>query len=261
MIKGVKGEREGENPVSTASLKPRHIAIIMDGNGRWAKRCHLPRHAGHKAGVKTVRTCVEQCVNHGIDVLTLFAFSSENWKRPQKEVGLLMGLFVAALKLEVKRLKQNNVQLRIIGDRSAFSDKLQKLIASAEEATAGNTGLVLQIAASYGGRWDIAEATRKLAERVKQGDLLPEDVTEELISSELSFADLPDPDLFIRTGGEQRLSNFLLWQSAYAELYFTDLLWPEFGADAFQQALGSFSGRLRRFGKTTEQVIGEEPEN
>lgn len=259
MVKRVKGE--DANPVSTASRKPRHIAIIMDGNGRWAKRRHLPRHAGHKAGVKTVRTCVEQCVNHGIEVLTLFAFSSENWKRPQKEVGLLMGLFVAALKVEVKRLKRNNVQLRIIGDRSAFSDKLQKLIVSAEEATAGNTGLVLQIAASYGGRWDITEATRKLAERVKQGDLLPEEVTEELISSELSFADLPDPDLFIRTGGEQRLSNFLLWQSAYAELYFTDLLWPEFGTDAFQQALGSFSGRLRRFGKTSEQVTGEDPEN
>ncbi|MEE9358416.1 isoprenyl transferase [Candidatus Vondammii sp. HM_W22] len=258
MIKGVKGE--GENPVSTASRKPRHIAIIMDGNGRWAKQRHLPRHAGHKAGVKTVRTCVEQCVNHGIEVLTLFAFSSENWKRPEKEVGLLMGLFVAALKMEVKRLKRNNVQLRIIGDRSAFSNKLQKLIVSAEAATAGNTGLVLQIAASYGGRWDITEAARKLAERVKQGDLLPEKVTEELISSELSFADLPDPDLFIRTGGEQRLSNFLLWQSAYAELYFTDLLWPEFRVDEFLQALGSFSCRLRRFGKTSEQVTGENPE-
>lgn len=259
MIKGVKGE--GESPVSTASRKPRHIAIIMDGNGRWAKQRHLPRHAGHKAGVKTVRTCVEQCVNHGIEVLTLFAFSSENWKRPEKEVGLLMGLFVAALKMEIKRLKRNNVQLRIIGDRSAFSNKLQKLIVSAETATAGNTGLVLQIAASYGGRWDITEAARKLAERVKQGDLLPEEVTEELISSELSFAGLPDPDLFIRTGGEQRLSNFLLWQSAYAELYFTDLLWPEFGADEFLQALGSFSGRLRRFGKTSEQVTGETPES
>lgn len=233
---------------------PRHIAIIMDGNGRWAQQRGLMRHAGHKAGVKTVRSSVEQSVKHGIEVLTLFAFSSENWKRPKKEVSLLMDLFMVALQREVKRLKRNNVRLRIIGDRSAFSEKLQQRISAAEAETAGNDGLVLQIAANYGGRWDITQAVRRIAASVASGQLQPDHIDEDLISSELSFKDLPDPDLFIRTGGEQRISNFMLWQSAYTELYFTDAYWPEFDAEAFDQAIAFYSSRQRRFGMTGEQL-------
>ncbi|MCW8976910.1 MAG: isoprenyl transferase [Sedimenticola sp.] len=237
---------------------PRHIAIIMDGNGRWAQQRGLMRHAGHKAGVKTVRSSVEQSVKHGIDVLTLFAFSSENWKRPKKEVSLLMDLFMVALQREVKRLKRNNVRLRIIGDRSAFSEKLQQRISAAEAETAGNDGLVLQIAANYGGRWDITQAVRRIAASVASGQLQPDHIDEDLISSELSFKDLPDPDLFIRTGGEQRISNFMLWQSAYTELYFTDAYWPEFDAEAFDQAIAFYSSRQRRFGMTGEQLQSDE---
>ncbi|WP_321527984.1 isoprenyl transferase [Sedimenticola selenatireducens] len=233
---------------------PRHVAIVMDGNGRWAAQRKLPRHAGHQAGVKSVRTSVEQSVKHGIEVLTLFAFSSENWKRPQKEVTLLMDLFMVALQREVKRLNRNNVQLRVIGDRSAFSGKLQQRIASAEADTAGNDGLVLQIAANYGGRWDIVQAVRHLAKRVESGELSADQITESAIASALSFSDLPDPDLFIRTGGEQRISNFMLWQSAYTELYFTDDYWPDFDAGAFDNALHYYAGRQRRFGMTGEQV-------
>ncbi len=237
---------------------PRHIAIIMDGNGRWAQQRGLMRHAGHKAGVKTVRSSVEQSVKHGIEVLTLFAFSSENWKRPKKEVSLLMDLFMVALQREVKRLKRNNVRLRIIGDRSAFSEKLQQRISAAEAETAGNDGLVLQIAANYGGRWDITQAVRRIAASVASGQLQPDHIDEDLISSELSFKDLPDPDLFIRTGGEQRISNFMLWQSAYTELYFTDAYWPEFDAEAFDQAIAFYSSRQRRFGMTGEQLQSDE---
>ena len=233
---------------------PRHIAIIMDGNGRWAKQRDLPRHAGHKAGVKSVRSSVEESVRHGVEVLTLFAFSSENWKRPKKEVSLLMDLFMVALQREVKRLKRNNVRLRIIGDRSAFSEKLQQRIAQAEADTGECDGMVLQIAANYGGRWDISRAVRRLATRVAEGTLDPERIDEAAIGSELSFAGLPDPDLFIRTGGEQRISNFMLWQCAYTELYFTDTYWPDFDAEAFSQALAYYAGRQRRFGMTGEQV-------
>lgn len=233
---------------------PRHVAIVMDGNGRWAKQQGLPRHAGHKAGVKSVRASVEQSVKRGIEVLTLFAFSSENWKRPEKEVSLLMDLFMVALQREVKRLQRNNVRLRIIGDRSAFSTKLQERIAAAEMATADNTGLVLQIAANYGGRWDILQAVRRLARDVAAGELDADQITESVIASGLSFSDLPDPDLFIRTGGEQRISNFMLWQSAYTELYFTDSYWPDFDADAFDAALEFFASRQRRFGMTGEQL-------
>ncbi len=233
---------------------PRHIAIVMDGNGRWAKQRDLPRHSGHKAGVKSVRSSVEESVRHGIEVLTLFAFSSENWKRPQKEVSLLMDLFLVALQREVKRLKRNNVRLRIIGDRSAFSEKLQQRIVRAEQETADCSGLILQIAANYGGRWDITQAVRQLAERVAAGEIEPDLIQEETISHHLSFSDLPDPDLFIRTGGDQRISNFMLWQSAYSELYFTETYWPDFDAEAFAQALAYYAGRQRRFGMTGDQV-------
>jgi undecaprenyl diphosphate synthase len=233
---------------------PRHVAIIMDGNGRWAQRRSLPRFAGHKAGVEAVRKVGEFCIQRDLEVLTLFAFSSENWRRPQKEVGLLLDLFMLALNREVKRLKRNNVRLRILGDKTAFPDKLQARIEAAEKSTAEGSGLQLQVAANYGGRWDVTQAVRRLAVKVRAGQLTPEAITEEAIAAELSFAGLPDPDLFIRTGGEQRLSNFLLWQSAYAELYFTDTLWPEFGEQAFGQALASFASRQRRFGQTSEQA-------
>ncbi len=238
---------------------PRHVAIVMDGNGRWAQRHGLKRHAGHKEGVKSVRKAVEHAARSHVEVLTLFAFSSENWSRPREEVGLLMDLFLLALKQEIKRLQRNNVQLRIIGDRSKFSPELQNSMSKAEADTAGNSGLILQIAANYGGRWDITQAVQKLAMQVKDGALEPDLITEERISSELSFSNLPEPDLFIRTGGEQRLSNFLLWQSAYTELYFSDVLWPDFDDAEFNIALAAFAGRQRRFGMVAEQVSDQEP--
>ncbi len=246
--------KQAEGAPKPARL-PRHVAIIMDGNGRWAVGRGLPRFAGHKAGVETVRTVVEQCVELGIEVLTLFAFSSENWRRPPQEVGVLMELFMMALKREVKRLQRNNVRLRIIGDYTAFPQKLQNLILSAQQMTEDCDGLILQVAANYGGRWDITQAMKKIAQQVKTGLLEPTDITEDTIAAQLSSAALPDPDLFIRTGGEQRLSNFLLWQSAYAELYFTQVLWPDFDQDVFRQALDSFNRRQRRFGRTTEQTL------
>jgi len=247
------GETEGEGLAKVAAM-PRHVAIIMDGNGRWAKQQGLPRPAGHRAGVESVRAAVEYCAKQGIEVLTLFAFSSENWRRPKKEVGMLLELFVTVLQREVKRLHKNKVRIKVIGDCSAFPEKLQQRIQHAEELTADNRGLVLQIAANYGGRWDIAQAAQRLAEKVKSGEIEPQDMTEEALAGELSFAGLPDPDLFIRTGGEQRMSNFLLWQAAYAELYFTDTLWPDFDAAAFDLAVASYTKRERRFGQTSEQV-------
>jgi len=233
---------------------PRHVAIIMDGNGRWAKSRNLPRYMGHRAGVKAVRRVVEACRQHGIEALTLFAFSSENWRRPKVEVGLLMDLFVRTLKKEVSRLDRNGVCIRFIGDRSAFDPKLHSMMDAAEQQTADNDGLTLVIAANYGGRWDLVEATRRLAARAVAGELSVDEIDSETLGSELCNANLPEPDLFIRTGGEQRISNYLLWQLAYTELYFTDLLWPEFDAAAFEKALHSFAGRQRRFGKTGDQV-------
>ena len=233
---------------------PRHVAIIMDGNGRWAERQHKPRVAGHRAGVEIVREIVKICGESGIQVLTLFAFSSENWRRPQKEVGLLMEMFLIALEREAKKLHRNNVQLRVIGDVSAFAEKIQQRIKEAEALTRDNTGLVLNIAANYGGKWDIAQAVQQLAQQVHQGELAPQDITAEHIAAKLSLYDLPEPDLFIRTGGEQRISNFLIWQLAYTELYFTPILWPDFRRDEFEKALLSFSNRQRRFGRTGDQV-------
>ncbi len=227
----------------------------MDGNGRWAQRQGLKRHAGHKEGVKSLRKIVEYAARAGVEILTLFAFSSENWRRPREEVGMLMDLFMLVLKQEVKRLRANNVRLRIIGDRSRFSQELRDGMAKAEEDTSENDGLILQIAANYGGRWDITQAVRSLAQQAATGILQPSEITEERISSELSFSGLPDPDLFIRTGGEQRLSNFLLWQSAYAEIYFTDVLWPDFHKTEFDAALASYASRQRRFGMIAEQVV------
>ncbi|ALP53112.1 hypothetical protein Tel_08045 [Candidatus Tenderia electrophaga] len=233
---------------------PRHIAIIMDGNGRWAKRRHMPRVAGHRAGVESVRAIVRRCGELDVKVLTLFAFSSENWRRPEQEVGLLMELFMLALQRESKRLHQNNVRLRIIGDLSRFSGKLRGEVDKAEALTQDNTGLQLAIAANYGGRWDITQAVKTIAGRIAAAEIAAEAVSEDLIHQQLCLADMPEPDLFIRTGGEQRISNFLLWQLAYSELYFTDTLWPDFNKDELDAALHWFASRQRRFGRTGDQV-------
>ncbi len=250
--------KEGSDIESSGSVIniPHHVAIVMDGNGRWAQQHGLKRHAGHKEGVKSVRKIVDHAARSGVKILTLFAFSSENWRRPREEVGMLMELFMLVLKQEVKRLRRNNVQLRIIGDRSRFSQELQTAMCKAEKETAENDGLILQIAANYGGRWDITQAVRNLALKVENGTIRPDELEEEHISSELSFSALPDPDLFVRTGGEQRLSNFLLWQSAYTEIYFTDALWPDFHESEFDAAMASYASRQRRFGMVAEQVSG-----
>jgi undecaprenyl diphosphate synthase len=248
------GTDDAELKALLARSLPRHVAVIMDGNGRWAKRRHLPRFAGHQAGVEAVRGLVRSCGERGIGVLTLFAFSSENWRRPASEVGLLMDLLMKALQREVRELHENNVRLRIIGDREAFSERLQRQIAAAERLTQDNGGLQLVVAVNYGGRWDIVQAARQLAMAVEAGRLRADEVTVETLSASLSLHDLPEPDLFIRTGGEQRISNFLLWQLAYTELYFTDILWPDFDSQAFEAALAFFAARQRRFGHTGEQV-------
>ena len=233
---------------------PKHIAIIMDGNGRWAKSRHQPRFMGHRAGVKSVEKIIKHCVKCEVEVLSLFAFSSENWRRPTKEVSLLMELFAVALKQQTKRIHKNNTRLRVIGDISKFSKSLQKQIEEAQTITENNTGLTINIAANYGGRWDITQSVKQLAERVKQGSLKLEDITEQQITQGLMTADLPEPDLFIRTGGEQRVSNFMLWQMAYTEFYFTDTLWPDFDEQVLDTAIASFNQRERRFGKTSEQL-------
>ncbi|PAU52764.1 di-trans,poly-cis-decaprenylcistransferase [Pseudomonas sp. PIC25] len=236
---------------------PRHVAIIMDGNNRWAKKRLLPGVAGHKAGVDAVRAVIEVCAEAGVEVLTLFAFSSENWQRPADEVGALMELFLTALRREAKKLDENDIRLRIIGDRTRFHPELQAAMREAEALTAGHQRFILQIAANYGGQWDIVQASQRLAREVQAGHLQPEDITAELLQGCLVTGELPLPDLCIRTGGEHRISNFLLWQLAYAELYFSDLFWPDFKHDAMRKALADFATRQRRFGKTSEQVEAE----
>lgn len=236
------------------SVLPRHIAIIMDGNGRWARKRGLPRPAGHHAGLKSVRTTVEACVKHGVEVLTLFAFSSENWQRPLTEVTALMNLFVQALDNEIESMHRNGIRVRFIGDRSSLNAELQQRMQVSEEKTAKNPGLTLVIAVAYGGRWDITQATRKLAQQCVDGVLTAGAITENQITRQLELASLPEPDLFIRTGGEQRISNFLLWNLAYTELYFCDVLWPQFDDRQLALALQYFSERQRRFGLTGEQV-------
>jgi len=227
---------------------PRHVAIIMDGNGRWAKKRFLPRVAGHKRGLDAVRDVIAACRRLGVEHLTLFAFSTENWRRPQDEVSFLMDLFMRALEHEVERLNTNNIRLRVIGSRERFGAGLSARIAEAEQRTAHNDGLTLTIAADYGGRWDVLQGVNALiAEGVTE-------VTEQALCEKLSMHYAPEPDLFIRTGGEQRISNFLLWQLAYSELYFTDLLWPDFDGKALEQAIDSYQGRERRFGRTSEQL-------
>jgi undecaprenyl diphosphate synthase len=233
---------------------PQHVAIIMDGNGRWAKKKGKIRTFGHKAGVKAVRASVSYALKNGVKVLTLFAFSSENWNRPAEEVGVLMELFKMVLGSEVKKLHKNNVRLNIIGDTSRFDSKLVDKIRQAEVLTEKNDSLVLNIAANYGGRWDIVNAAKELAIQVRNGQIDVEDIDEDAFSRHTCAAELPAVDLLIRTGGEQRISNFLLWQIAYAELYFSEEFWPDFSESTFQVAVDAFTYRQRRFGKTSEQV-------
>lgn len=240
--------------IPSTGVIPRHVAIIMDGNGRWATQRHLPRVAGHARGVEAVRSIVKACVARGVEFLTLFAFSSENWRRPPDEVSVLMRLFVSALEREIEQLHRNGVRLRVIGDISSFEPRLQALIQQSEARTAENSRLTLTIAANYGGRWDIVQATRAALAAHPELAVTPSRFDEELLSPHLAMAYAPEPDLFIRTGGEQRISNFLLWQLAYTELYFTEQFWPDFDALALDQAFEWYRARERRFGRTSGQL-------
>ncbi len=241
-------------PPANIRAVPEHIAIIMDGNGRWAKQRGQPRVFGHRRGVETVREAIRCCSKYKVSYLTLFAFSSENWQRPEKEVNLLMELFISTLENEIQRMHKEGVRLRVIGDTSKFRPRLQKAIAKAEDLTRENKALVLNLAANYGGHWDILNATRRLAAKVKSGDIKAENIDQSVFVNELSTHGIPEPDLFIRTGGEYRISNFLLWQLAYTELYFTDIYWPDFDESEFKKALHAFSARQRRYGLTGEQI-------
>jgi undecaprenyl diphosphate synthase len=233
---------------------PAHVAIVMDGNGRWARKRRRPRTFGHQAGLKALRKIVEHCGRLGIAELTVFAFSSENWKRPKSEVNRLMELFMRALDKETRELHENGVRVRFVGDLEAFAPELRERVRQAEELTRNNDRLALNVAASYGGRWDIVNAARNLARDVADGKLQPADIDENVFASRLALAGSRDPDLFIRTGGEMRISNFLLWQSAYAELFFSPVLWPDFGPDALDEAIAMYRSRERRFGLTAEQL-------
>ncbi len=241
------------NPAELPAV-PRHVAVIMDGNGRWARRRLLPRVAGHRKGQERVREMTSACGDNGIRHLTLFAFSSENWGRPAEEVKTLMDLFARALEQEITKLHENNVRFRVIGDTERFGPEIVRAIAQAEALTRNNSALTLTIAANYGGRWDIAQACSEIARRTTTGEMRAQDITPETVTRFLCLSDAPEPDLFIRTGGEQRISNFLLWQLAYTELYFTPVLWPDFDREQFEQALTWYAGRQRRFGLTGEQV-------
>jgi undecaprenyl diphosphate synthase len=233
---------------------PRHVAIIMDGNGRWAKKRFLPRVGGHRRGVETVREIVKACMKQGVEYLTLFAFSSENWRRPKEEVTFLMQLFLRSLEQEVEKLHENGIRFKVVGDLEAFDSRIVAHIRRGEELTAANKKLTLTIAANYGGRWDILQAANRCRE---EDPAAP--INEARLARFLSMSYAPEPDLFIRTGGEQRVSNFLLWQLAYAEFYFTDALWPDFGAQALDEAFASYRRRERRFGRTSEQLTADEP--
>jgi len=233
---------------------PAHVCIIMDGNGRWAKKRFMPRSYGHRKGVEVTRLAVEHFARAGVKHLTLFAFSSENWNRPQEEVSSLMELFMQSLRQYTAELDEKGIRIRFIGDRSSFSEDLQRQIAATEAETASNQRMVVNIAASYGGQWDIVHACRLLAEDVRDGSISPAEIDDAMFAARLSLGDSPAPDLFIRTGGEQRISNFLLWQLAYTEFYFCDVLWPDFSADEMGAALAEYSRRQRRFGKTGEQL-------
>jgi len=251
----MSADDKGQHASSTRQVPehgvvPRHVAIIMDGNGRWAKRRHLPRFAGHRRGVEAVRATVEACAERGVEYLTLFAFSSENWRRPAEEVALLMQLFQGALANEVEKLHRSGVRLKVVGDTRRFDPKIRSLIEKGERLTEANRRLTLTIAANYGGRWDILQALNLF----QKNSSAKNEIREEDLAPYLAMSYAPEPDLFIRTGGEKRISNFLLWQLAYAELYFTDTLWPDFDAKALDEAFESYRSRERRFGRTSEQV-------
>jgi undecaprenyl diphosphate synthase len=248
------GNNDTAAVLAERSAIPVHVAVIMDGNGRWAKGRGLPRVAGHRKGVECVRDMVTACAEKGVKYLTLFAFSSENWRRPVQEVQLLKELFLSALDNEIRKLHKNNVRFRVIGDTERFGEKITTRIRQSETLTQNNTSLTLTIAANYGGRWDIAQACAELARRAIRGEVDPDTITEKSLEPFLSLAGVPEPDLFIRTGGEQRISNFLLWQLAYTEMYFTPVLWPDFDRVQFEQALVSYAGRQRRFGLTGDQI-------
>ncbi len=250
----MSSKQSNEN-IQQQSPLPKHIAIIMDGNGRWAKKRGMPRVAGHRSGVKSLRNIVEYASNKNIQALTVYAFSSENWQRPKQEVTLLMELFLSSLKQEIHNLHQNNIRLRFIGNKTEFPEKLQKYIKDSEELTVNNTGLHFNIAANYGGHWDIKQAVVNLFHKIQSNEISIEDISEDSITEFIELSDLPNPDLFIRTGGEKRISNYLLWQIAYTELYFTDCLWPDFDIKEFEQAIEWYQGRERRYGKTSEQVV------
>jgi undecaprenyl diphosphate synthase len=243
-----------QNSSPSSDVLPQHIAIIMDGNGRWAKAQGKPRVFGHKNGVAAVRRTISTAAKLGIKAVTLFAFSSENWRRPEAEVGVLMELFITVLSTEVKKLHKNNLRLRVIGDKTRMSSRLQTKIAQAEELTSSNSGMVVNIAANYGGKWDITEAMRSIAVKVASGELSPDEIDETLITQSLTMSDIPEVDLLIRTSGECRISNFMLWQLAYAEMYFTPIYWPEFGEESLIEAVTWFVNRERRFGCTGEQI-------
>lgn len=245
---------------TSASAIPRHVAIIMDGNNRWAKQRGLRGVEGHKQGARAVRATVENCARAGVEVLTVFAFSSENWRRPEDEVNALMSLFLEALTQEVAELHQNGIRLMFIGDLSAFAPDLRRKMGESENLTAANTRMTFAVAVNYGGQWDIANACRQLAQQVEQGALRAEQITPETVQQYISLGDLPLPDLCIRTGGENRISNFMLWQLAYAELYFTELFWPDFDQSALDAAFADFSRRQRRFGRTGEQIVAGQNE-
>jgi undecaprenyl diphosphate synthase len=241
--------------IPDAPAVPHHVAIIMDGNGRWAKQRFMPRVAGHQRGVEALREVVKACRELGVGYLTVFAFSSENWRRPAEEVSFLMSLFLMMLEREVAKLHQNNIRLKIIGDRSRFDDKLKQTMLDAEQLTANNSALTLTIAANYGGRWDVMQAMKAM---LKEHPQLAQTFSEEDLQPYLSMSDAPEPDLFIRTGGEQRISNFMLWQLAYTELYFTDTLWPAFDRKELDRAIASYQQRERRFGRTSEQLEAQQ---
>ena len=251
-------KRKTKKQISIITPKPDHVAVIMDGNGRWANAKGLSRVAGHKQGVDSVKSLIKGCLKHQIPYLSIFAFSSENWNRPAKEVDALMELLSNALETQTKKLDENGVQLRLIGDLSKFNPSIQKLAARAQAQTAQNTKLVFSVAINYGGRWDIAQACKRIAARIEAKELSIDDIDEQLISENIATAGIPDPDLFIRTSGEYRISNFLLWQAAYSEFYFTDILWPDFDEDAFTDALMKYTRRDRRFGNA-EDTMG--PQN
>ena len=240
--------------MTASSVIPGHIAIVMDGNGRWAKKRNRPRSMGHQAGLKALRETIQHCVRLGVKTLTVFAFSSENWNRPAGEISRLMEIFLRALDKEVGELHENGVCVRFIGDLTAFKPAIQSKMSAARALTIDNKQLIVNVALNYGGRWDITQAAKRMAQAVAEGNLILEEVTESQFAKFLALADSPDPDLFIRTGGEMRISNFLLWQSAYTEFYFTSVLWPDFDGQLLEQAIAAFQSRERRYGRTSDQV-------